>query len=88
MVIFGLAQGLLYPTMNALVADWSSAGQHRAYAVAVQRVVQPGNRDRARSSSALSRSTTATRSMFLVTLAITFVGLAIFLAGPTDTAPT
>lgn len=82
-VIFGMAQGLLYPTMNALVADWS----------------RPGNIGRTQSLFSGSYSLGISvcsfcfgsiaehhgyRAMFLVSLAITLVGLVAFIAGPKE----
>lgn len=79
--VFGFAQGLLYPTMNALVADWSN----------------PRNIGRTQSLFSGSYSLgIATCSfffgtivedhgygpMFLTALAITLVGMGIFLLGP------
>jgi len=87
-VIFGIAQGLLYPTMNAFVADWS----------------RPANIGRTQSLFSGSYSlgiavcsfffgTIAEdygfRTMFLLTTAITLVGFTIFLMGSRNrtTAP-
>jgi len=80
---FGLAHGMLYPTMNALVTDWSN----------------PRNIGRTQSlfsgSYSLGISTCAFffgmvvesygyPAMFLTAMSITIVGLAAFVAGPGD----
>jgi MFS family permease len=69
-LIFGMAQGLLYPTMNALVADWS----------------KPGNIGRTQSlfSGSYSLGISVCSAMFLVALVITLVGLVTFLRGPKE----
>jgi MFS family permease len=81
--LFGTAQGLLYPTMNALVTDWST----------------PGNIGRTQSlfsgSFSLGISTCSFffgsiveshgyQTMFLAAMAITLVGFAVFVFGPPD----
>ena len=85
-VVFGLAQGLLYPTMNALVADWSSPRN-----IGRTQSLFSGSYSLGIASCSFFFGTLAEHhgytTMFLVTLAITLVGLAIFLAGPTDSAP-
>lgn len=83
--MFGIAHGMLYPTMNALVADWSN----------------PNNIGRTQSlfsgSYSLGISMCAFffgmivesygyQVMFLSAMAITIVGLTAFLAGPGDLA--
>ncbi len=84
-VVFGIAQGLLYPTMNAFVADLS----------------HPANIGRSQSlfsgSYSLGIATCSFffgsiaehygfRAMFLVALAITLVGFAVFVAYATEPA--
>jgi MFS family permease len=85
-VVFGLAQGLLYPTMNALVADWSSPRN-----IGRTQSLFSGSYTLGIASCSFFFGTLAEHHgftiMFLVTLAITLVGLVIFLAGPTDSAP-
>jgi MFS family permease len=85
-VVFGLAQGLLYPTMNALVADWSSARN-----IGRTQSLFSGSYSLGIASCSFFFGTLAEHYgftiMFLVTLAITLVGLAIFSAGPTESAP-
>lgn len=81
--LFGTAQGLLYPTMNALVTDWST----------------PGNIGRTQSlfsgSFSLGISTCSFffgtivenhgyTTMFLTALAITLIGFVVFVLGPTE----
>ncbi len=84
-VVFGLAQGLLYPTMNALVADWSNPrniGRTQSYF--------SGSYSLGISSCAFFFGSIVERygfaSMFFVTLAITLLGLAILLSGPKQAA--
>ncbi|HET9063139.1 MAG TPA: MFS transporter [Candidatus Binatia bacterium] len=85
-VVFGLAQGLLYPTMNALVADWSSPRN-----IGRTQSLFSGSYSLGIASCSFFFGTLAEHygytAMFLVTLAITLIGLTIFLAGPTDSAP-
>lgn len=85
-VVFGVAQGLLYPTMNALVADWSSPRN-----IGRTQSLFSGSYSLGIASCSFFFGTLAEHhgftTMFLVTLAITLVGLTIFLAGPTDSAP-
>ena len=85
-VVFGLAQGLLYPTMNALVADWSSP-----HNIGRTQSLFSGSYSLGIASCSFFFGSLAEHqgytTMFLVTLAITLVGLVIFLAGPTETAP-
>jgi MFS family permease len=84
-IVFGLAQGLLYPTMNALVADWSSPRN-----IGRTQSLFSGSYSLGIASCSFFFGTIAEHHgftpMFLVTLAITLVGLGIFLAGPTDSA--
>lgn len=83
-VVFGLAQGLLYPTMNALVADWSSPRN-----IGRTQSLFSGSYSLGISSCAFFFGTLAERhgfqTMFLVTLSITLVGLGIFLTSPRET---
>lgn len=85
-VVFGLAQGLLYPTMNALVADWSSPRN-----IGRTQSLFSGSYSLGIASCSFFFGTLAEHygftTMFLVTLAITLIGLTIFLVGPTDSAP-
>ncbi len=80
-VIFGIAQGLLYPTMNALVADWSSASN-----IGRTQSLFSGSYTLGISVCSFFFGTIAERhgyaTMFSVTLAITLFGLMVFLAGP------
>jgi len=84
-VVFGLAQGLLYPTMNALVADWSSARN-----IGRTQSLFSGSYSLGISSCSFFFGSIAEHhgyaTMFLITLGITLVGLAIFLMGPTEGA--
>jgi MFS family permease len=77
-VIFGLAQGLLYPTMNALVADWSNPAN-----IGRTQSLFSGSYSLGISSCAFFFGSIAERhgysAMFLVALAITLLGLAVFL---------
>ena len=83
-VVFGTAQGLLYPTMNALVADWSSP-----HNIGRTQSLFSGSYSLGIASCSFFFGTLAEHhgftTMFLVTLAITLLGLTIFLAGPTET---
>ncbi|RMF22020.1 MAG: MFS transporter [Deltaproteobacteria bacterium] len=78
---FGLAQGLLYPTMNALVADWSSA-----HNIGRTQSLFSGSYSLGIASCSFFFGSIAERfgyaAMFSTTLAITLVGLAVFLTGP------
>ncbi len=78
---FGLAQGLLYPTMNALVADWSSS-----HNIGRIQSLFSGAYSLGIASCAFFFGSIAERygygAMFATTLAITLVGLGIFLRGP------
>jgi MFS family permease len=80
-VVFGVAQGLLYPTMNALVADWSSAKN-----IGRTQSLFSGSYSLGIATCAFFFGTLAERygfqAMFLVTLVITLVGLSIFASGP------
>ena len=82
-VAFGLAQGLLYPTMNALVADWSDPRN-----IGRTQSLFSGSYGLGISSCAFLFGTIAERwgytTMFLSALAITCLGLGIFLAGPKE----
>ena len=82
-VVFGLAQGLLYPTMNALVADWSSARN-----IGRIQSLFSGSYSLGIASCSFFFGTIAENhgytTMFLVTLVITLVGLMIFVLGPQE----
>jgi len=84
-VIFGMAQGLLYPTMNALVADWSSPGN-----IGRTQSLFSGSYSLGISSSAFFFGSIAEHygytTMFLVALGITLVGLVVFISGPRELA--
>jgi MFS family permease len=78
--VFGVSQGLLYPTMNALVADWSSPhniGRTQSYFSGSFGVGIHGCAFFFGSIVEAYGYTT----MFLACLAITIVGMVIFLAG-------
>jgi MFS family permease len=83
-IVFGLAQGLLYPTMNALVADWSSARN-----IGRTQSLFSGSYSLGIASCSFFFGTIAEHhgygTMFVVTLAITLVGLTIFVLGPQET---
>jgi MFS family permease len=84
-VVFGMAQGLLYPTMNALVADWSSA-----HNIGRTQSLFSGSYSLGIASSSFFFGTVAENygftTMFLMTFAITLVGLTAFVVGPGDPA--
>jgi MFS family permease len=86
-VVFGLAQGLLYPTMNALVADWSSARN-----IGRTQSLFSGSYTLGIASCSFFFGSIAEHHgyavMFLLTLGITLVGLTIFLLGPPEDART
>jgi MFS family permease len=82
-VVFGMAQGLLYPTMNALVADWSKPGN-----IGRTQSLFSGSYSLGIASCSFFFGSIAEHHgytvMFLVALAITLVGLAAFVAGPKE----
>jgi MFS family permease len=82
-IVFGLAQGLLYPTMNALVADWSSA-----HNIGRTQSLFSGSYSLGIASCSFFFGSIAENygygAMFSVTLLITLVGMAIFASGPKD----
>jgi MFS family permease len=82
-VVFGLAQGLLYPTMNALVADWSRPGN-----IGRTQSLFSGSYSLGIASCSFFFGSIAEHygytSMFLITLAITLVGLFVFVTGPAE----
>ncbi len=86
-VVFGLAQGLLYPTMNALVADWSSARN-----IGRTQSLFSGSYSLGIASCSFFFGSIAEHhgyaAMFLLTLGITLVGLTIFILGPSEDART
>jgi MFS family permease len=82
-VVFGMAQGLLYPTMNALVADWSKPGN-----IGRTQSLFSGSYSLGIASSSFFFGSVAEHhgytAMFLLALAITLVGLVAFIAGPKE----
>jgi len=80
---FGMAQGLLYPTMNALVADWSSP-----HNIGRVQSLFSGSYSLGIAGCSFFFGTIAENHgfsiMFWITFAITLIGLAIFLAGPKE----
>lgn len=82
-VVFGIAQGLLYPTMNALVADWSNPRN-----IGRTQSLFSGSYSLGIASCAFFFGSIAEHqgfaAMFIVTLAITLVGMGVFVAGPRD----
>ncbi|MFQ5478709.1 MAG: MFS transporter [Candidatus Binatia bacterium] len=85
-VVFGLAQGLLYPTMNALVADWSSPTN-----IGRTQSLFSGSYSLGISLCAYLFGSIAENhgytTMFVITLGLTGLGMAIFATGPPDTVP-
>ncbi|MFT4569495.1 MAG: MFS family permease [Hyphomicrobiaceae bacterium] len=81
--VFGLAQGLLYPTMNALVADWSNPRN-----IGRTQSLFSGSYSLGIASCAFFFGTIVEnhgyQAMFLTALAITLVGMVIFATGPRD----
>jgi len=81
--IFGLAQGLLYPTMNALVADWSNPRN-----IGRTQSLFSGSYSVGIATCAFFFGTLVElygySTMFLTATAITFAGLLIFVLGPGD----
>jgi MFS family permease len=82
-IVFGMAQGLLYPTMNALVADWSKPGN-----IGRTQSLFSGSYSLGIASCSFFFGSIAEHhgytAMFLVALAITLVGLGAFIAGPKE----
>ena len=82
-VVFGFAQGLLYPTMNALIADWSEQRN-----IGRIQSLFSGSYSLGIASSAFLFGSIAERygytALFSATLAITLIGLGIFARGPGD----
>ena len=82
-IAFGLAQGLLYPTMNALVADLSNPNN-----IGRTQSLFSGSYSLGIASCAFFFGSVAERygytAMFLSVLVITCLGLAIFVAGPRE----
>lgn len=82
-VAFGLAQGLLYPTMNALVADWSNPNN-----IGRTQSLFSGSYSLGIASCSFFFGSIAEHygytPMFLCVLAITCLGLIVFLSGPRD----
>jgi MFS family permease len=81
--VFGFAQGLLYPTMNALVADWSSSNN-----IGRTQSLFSGSYSLGISTCSFFFGTIVEThgygTMFLTALAITLVGMAIFLFGAAE----
>lgn len=81
--LFGMGHGMLYPTMNAWVADWSNARN-----IGRTQSLFSGSYSLGVSCCAFLFGTIVERhgfpTMFLVASAISTVGLAVFLAGPRD----
>lgn len=79
--IFGMGHGLLYPTMNAWVADWSTARN-----IGRTQSLFSGSYSLGISCCAFLFGTIVERygypTMFLVASATSLVGLAVFLSGP------
>jgi len=84
-IVFGIAQGLLYPTMNAFVADWS----HPANIGRTQSLFS-GSYSLGIAVCSFFFGTIAEdygfTTMFLVTMVITLVGFTIFVLGSRDPA--
>lgn len=82
-VAFGLAQGLLYPTMNALVVDWSNPNN-----IGRTQSLFSGSYSLGIASCSFFFGSIAERygytAMFLSVLVITCLGLAVFLSGPQE----
>lgn len=81
--IFGFGHGMLYPTMNAWVADWSTPKN-----IGRTQSLFSGSYSLGVSSCAFLFGTIVERqgypTMFLTASAITTVGLAVFLTGPKE----
>lgn len=81
--VFGAGHGLLYPTMNAWVADWSSPTN-----IGRTQSLFSGSYSLGISSCAFFFGTIVEsygyERMFLMAAAITAVGLAVFLLGPSE----
>ncbi|HEY2776071.1 MAG TPA: MFS transporter [Candidatus Binatia bacterium] len=79
--IFGMGHGLLYPTMNAWVADWSTASN-----IGRTQSLFSGSYSLGISSCAFLFGTIVERygysTMFLVASAISLVGMLVFITGP------
>jgi MFS family permease len=82
-LIFGVAQGLLYPTMNALVADWSNPRN-----IGRTQSIFSGSYSMGIATCSFFFGTIVERwgygPMFLSALAITVLGLGVFLAAARD----
>ena len=81
--IFGFGHGMLYPTMNAWVADWSSAKN-----IGRTQSLFSGSYSLGISGCAFFFGTVVERhgyaAMFALASAISVVGLAVFMTGPKD----
>ena len=84
--VFGVAQGLLYPTMNALVADWSSPGNIGRTQSIFSGSFGLGIHSCAYFFGAIVESHGYT-AMFLTVLAITLVGMIVFVVGAQEAIP-
>jgi MFS family permease len=80
---FGSAQGLLYPTMNALVADWSSP-----HNIGRTQSLFSGSYSLGIAGCAFFFGTIVEQygfgTMYVIAFAITLVGMVTFLMGPRD----
>ncbi|MBC8291647.1 MAG: MFS transporter [Proteobacteria bacterium] len=86
-VVFGLAQGLLYPTMNALVVDWSHPEN-----IGRTQSLFSGSYSLGISACSFLFGTIVENhgyaAMYVASLAVTSIGLLFFvLRGPSDRAP-
>ncbi len=81
--VFGFGHGMLYPTMNAWVADWSSPQN-----IGRTQSLFSGSYSLGISSCAFFFGTVVERygyaTMFTAASAVSLVGLLAFLAGPRD----
>lgn len=84
--VFGVAQGLLYPTMNALVADWSSPNNIGRTQSIFSGSFGLGIHSCAYFFGGIVESHGYT-TMFLSVLSITLVGLVIFTVGTQEAIP-
>jgi MFS family permease len=84
--VFGIAQGLLYPTMNALVADWSNPSNIGRTQSIFSGSFGLGIHSCAYFFGAIVENHGYT-VMFLTVLAITLVGLVVFVAGTQEAVP-
>jgi MFS family permease len=84
--IFGFGHGMLYPTMNAWVADWSNPNN-----IGRTQSLFSGSYSLGISGCAFLFGTVVERygyaTMFLMASAISLLGLTVFLSGPRDLPP-